>query len=540
MLEAQDILGGKLSGNFQLDAQYYQKDTLIGAGDVSEKMLSNGFLNINYTAGNFSAGLRYEEYLNPLLGIDTRYRGTGIGYRFASFNSEIIEVTVGNFYEQFGSGMIFRAYEDRALGFDNSVDGLRFKLHPIKGVDITGLIGNQRNFWDKGKGIVRGGSMTLNLNSLIEDFFPNDYQFLLEGSIMSRYQADNQSTFYFPENVFAESARLNISGSEFSFETEYAEKNNDPSAPNKYNFNKGRGLLANLSYFPEGLGITLNFHTIDNMDFRSDRDAVGNILNLNFIPPLTKQHIFRLATLYPYATHLVGEIGIQAEVIYTMPKEWFGDKYGANISANFSQVNSINKTTKEKDPVSGQIYTYNSEMFNFGDVLYFRDMNVEFTKKWSPEFKSILSYINLTYNKDVLENEGSGKYGMVKASIVAGEFTYQINRKNAIRAELQHIWSKQDSVLHVPNTSNGNWAFFLLEYTIAPNWFISAFDEYNYGNEYDDYKIHYLSASATYIHGTTRIAFGYGRQRGGILCVGGVCRPVPASNGFLLTISSSF
>ncbi|MFM7768726.1 MAG: DUF6029 family protein, partial [Bacteroidota bacterium] len=55
----------EVHGNFQLDAQYYLKDSLIGAPDVPESILSNGFGNIVVSRDKFSAGLRYESYLNP-------------------------------------------------------------------------------------------------------------------------------------------------------------------------------------------------------------------------------------------------------------------------------------------------------------------------------------------------------------------------------------------------------------------------------------------------------------------------------------------
>ena len=35
------------------------------------------------------------------------------------------ELTLGSFYEQFGSGFILRAYEERSLGIDNSLQGAR-------------------------------------------------------------------------------------------------------------------------------------------------------------------------------------------------------------------------------------------------------------------------------------------------------------------------------------------------------------------------------------------------------------------------------
>jgi hypothetical protein len=65
-------------------------------------------------------------------------------------------------------------------------------------------------------------------------------------------------------------------------------------------------------------------------------------------------------------------------------------------------------------------------------------------------------------------------------------------------------------------------------------------DVYNYGNETDAKQVHYYKAAAGFMKGTTQISLSYGKQREGILCVGGVCRAVPAANGLLLSITSSF
>ncbi|MDP1746879.1 MAG: DUF6029 family protein, partial [Bacteroidota bacterium] len=59
---------GEVHGNFQADAQYYIPDSTIGADPAPEKMLMNGFANIIYTKGKFSAGIRYESYLNARQG----------------------------------------------------------------------------------------------------------------------------------------------------------------------------------------------------------------------------------------------------------------------------------------------------------------------------------------------------------------------------------------------------------------------------------------------------------------------------------------
>ncbi len=120
------LSAGEVHGNFGLDIQYYQEDSLIGANAVSEDVLMNAFANFIYTNGNFSAGFRYESYLNALQGFPTQYKGNGIGYKFASYTNDNMSVTVGNYYEQFGNGLIFRTYEALSgLGYDNSMEGVR-------------------------------------------------------------------------------------------------------------------------------------------------------------------------------------------------------------------------------------------------------------------------------------------------------------------------------------------------------------------------------------------------------------------------------
>lgn len=80
----------------------------------------------------------------------------------------------------------------------------------------------------------------------------------------------------------------------------------------------------------------------------------------------------------------------------------------------------------------------------------------------------------------------------------------------------------------------------LAEFTISPHWFLAAFDEYNYDNTEKEKRIHYYSISAGYVKNTLRFSLGYGKQREGLLCIGGVCRQVPASNGFTFSMTGSF
>ena len=522
---------GNLSGNFQIESQTYKSDSAMEAKKVPEQLQSQGFFNLNYSNGGLTAGIRYEYYLNPLQGIETSYKGQGIANRFISYSTDFIEVTAGNFYEQFGSGIIFRTYEEKALGIDNSMDGARFRVRPLNGIDITGIWGTQRNYWSQGEGIVRGGDVNFCLN----DLFERDGANITAGaSVISVFQADRDITLKMPENVLAWSGRAAILSEIYSVDAEYAYKYNNPNVSNRHSYNPGYGFIVNGSYFGDGYSATLNLHKIDNMDFRSDRNAVKSELLLNYIPPITKQHAYRLTTMYPYSTQINGEAGMQAEVSYNLPKNTlFGGKYGTDLTLNYSRVHSIDSTIINE-------YKYESPFFGIGDKLYFQDINLAIDRKFSNNFKGHFSFYNMIYDRDIIENSGVPNSGKVYSNIICLYGIYKLTNKHALKVELQHQWSEQDSAVTSHDIINGNWLGFLAELTISPGWYITIYDDYNYGNANEEKQIHYFNGSVGYTKGSTRLSFGYGRQRAGILCVGGVCRQVPASNGFYLSINTAF
>ncbi len=69
---------GGINIDFDLNMQTYMEDALIGAQAADEILLNNAYLNINYTKGNFTTGIRYESYLNALLSFDDGFKGNGI------------------------------------------------------------------------------------------------------------------------------------------------------------------------------------------------------------------------------------------------------------------------------------------------------------------------------------------------------------------------------------------------------------------------------------------------------------------------------
>lgn len=543
--QAQNGNKGHVSGSFQLDAQYYQPDTDLGIADSTiggDKMRMNAFGNIIYTLGKFSAGVRYEAYLPEMSGYDPRLKGQGFANRWARYKSGIIDVTVGNFYDQFGTGMIFRAYEEWTLGFDNSVDGVRTILTPAKGVTIKGIWGSQRFFWDRYtakslRGTIRGGDIDLFLNDVIPSMANSKTKITLGAGMISRNQKGEHEELKMPENVAAWSGRMNISHGGFFWLTEYGQKINDPNAINESIYAEGRALYSSMSYSQKGFGVSLGGKWIDNMSFKSDRNITGQALDINFLPPMTKTHSYSLAAMYPYATQPNGEAAIQATVNYRVPKRsTLGGKYGMGIELNFARMQSIKKE------LTADALGYTTKFLSVGDRLYFQDLGIEINKKINKHFKFILSADMLKYDMQVIEGHIEPT---VNAFVWVADASYRWKRKNSLRMEVSQLLTKQDQ---------GNWFSATLEYNFAPKWFFAIMDQYNYVNKdgkitytmagkkhtNEFKKLHYPTVSAGYTKGTTRVLLSYGRQREGILCVGGVCRQVPAANGFKITITSSF
>ena len=545
ILFASKIIGqnnsnGLVSGNIQTIGQYYQEDTIINAALPEHLYGFNGFANINYQKGDFRAGIRYESYLNTLEGYPSTFSGTGIGYRYISWNSDNLGVTIGNFYDQFGSGMIFRAYEERQLGLDNSLDGIRINYEPLKGVNLKGMIGKQRHRFEdgliNGNGIVRAIDGELNINELFDSTHNLKLKATLGGSFVSKFNTDNNTTlFNMPKNVGASSIRLNLRYKRLRFSGEYVYKVNDPYPDNQndnfnYIYKNGEGILLNLGYSKKGFAIDFSAKHMDNMLWRSTNVNVGPTdLLIGYLPALTKQHTYNLAaTLYPYATNFYGEIAYQADLIYKIPKKSvLGGKYGTSIALNFATAyvperNFINDMETTRN-------SYTTSLFSRSDSILIQDFNVEIKRKINTKLKMSFNYFNFIFNDNAVKV--ANYYKMIYAQIAVLDLTYKINRHHSLRFETQALWTNEDK---------GDWLFGQIEYTFSPHWYIAVLDQYNSGNLNIDKRVHYGLISTGYINRSHRFSFQYGKQRAGVFCVGGVCRAVPASNGLTFTFTSSF
>ncbi len=538
---------GNISGNFQSDVQYYFDDPAIdstGSSFPDERLLANGFLNLTYTKGNFIAGARYEAYQNNRLGLPEGFKGEGLAYRYARFIKDGVDITAGNYYEQFGSGLVFRTYREAGLGLDNAMDGLRIVYQATGGLTLKGIIGRQRLYFEKGDGIVRGIDANWSLKPDLG--WEGNTNLILGASFASKFEEARDPVLNLPENVGAGGIRANLITGAFNFYAEYAYKANDPNGDNGYIYKPGHAFYLTTSYAKNNLGIVAGLKRYDNFLFRSQREGTFTELLINYLPPLAELHTYALPALYSYNIQANGELGGQLEVAYKFPRNSaLGGKYGTLVNANYSNSYSLDKDFTYRDTDSlGTDSTitgtdgYTTTVPGVGDVTYFQDFNIEIKKKLGRKWNSTLTYYNFIYNFSVLNDGVSDqaitedtKLKQVYVNAAVLELLWKIKSRHSLRGEFQWMGTEQD---------RGDWALVLLEYSIAPKWFFAVQDAFNYGNPIKKNRLHYPVVSVGFTQNTTKFQLTYGRQQSGVFCVGGICRQVPASNGFTLTVTSNF
>ena len=526
----------KVHGSIQSDILLPEVDNKIGTGEYAHDVLTNTYVDLNASYKQLEVGARLEYMEQPLPGFEPEFAGWGVPHVYLKWTSKDVDVTLGDFYDQFGSGLIFRAYEERSLGIDNAIRGARVNVNAIKGMRLKALGGVQRRYWDWDKDSwLVGGDLEVSLDQYSQTLRDKNVAWTIGGSyVMQKYEDDNEKIYAdgtnyilnLPSSVHAFDVRTNLSVGNYSLLAEYAWRSQDPSADNGYIYRRGSAVMLSASYSSKGVSALIQAKRSEDMAFRSQRHLQGTAAFINNMPAFAYQHTYSLPALYPYATQAApGEWAFQGEFGYTFKKHTpLGGKYGTKMKLNVSHIRGLDK--KPVAPLNGTSLKgtegYSTSFFGMGD-LYYQDINVQMEKKVSKEFKLNLMYMNQRYDKTVIEGEG----GVVKTNVAVAEGKYQFNKKFTLRSELQYLWTKQDE---------GDWAYGLLELSALPYLMFTVSDMWNVGET----DIHYYMASVTGTYKAHRLMLGYGRTRAGYNCSGGVCRYVPASKGLNVSYNHTF
>ena len=516
----------RLSGSIQSDMLLAQKDSTTGAEATDGRFLTNTYVDLKLSSRYVEAGARLEYLKHPLPGYENDFKGWGVPYAYLKGRYKNAELTLGSFYEQFGSGFILRSYEERSLGIDNSLQGARLNYRPWAGVAVKVLTGRQRRYWSHNKSWMTGADVEWNIDELFKSLQQHNTYITLGASYLNKHERDEvimvdpTHRLRLPLNVNAFDFRLRLQHRSFNILAEMAMKSQDPSHDNGYIYRNGYVAMLSGSYSKRGMSLLLQAKRSTNMGFRSRRGMEGISSFVNHLPPFTMEHTYTLAALYPYATRPDGEWAYQAAAAYTFPKgSMVGGKYGTTVKVNFSHVHSVRKNG------AGEIVTdgYGSPFWAWGDATYYQDIEFQVEKRLAKDTKLNLMYMYQRYNQTLLEGHG----GMLNSHIFVADVKQKLSPNTTLRVEGQYLASKD---------GDKDWLFGLGELSLAPHWMFTLSDLYNVGNT----RVHYYQGYVTYSGGAHRLQLGYGRTRAGFNCSGGVCRYIPATKGLTLSYNYNF
>lgn len=519
-----------VSGSIQSDVLIPQNDHETGAEKGDDWARTNTYADVSVMSKYVDGGARFEFLQHPLPGFEKDFKGWGVPFVYIKGKLKNTEVTAGSFYEQFGSGFILRAYEERSLGIDSHLLGGRVVYRPVEGIQVKALAGKQRQYWSLSHSWISGADVEVSIDAWSKRMQDSGTRLTIGASWVNKYEkqedimVDATHRLNLPEHVNAFDVRADLQKGGFHLLAEYAQKTQDPSADNGYIYRRGYVTMLSASYSQKGVSILAQAKRSDNMSFRSERSAIGTSSHINHLPAFTMDHTYALAALYPYATQPDGEWAYQLNLGYRWKRNTvLGGRYGTLVKVNVSYVHSIDHHRPDGNAAAAGTDGYGSAFWKWGDNKYYHDVNVQVEKKITKDLSLNLMYMNQYYNKTVIEGHG----GDVHSNIFVADAKYRFGRSATLRGELQYLTTKDDE---------GDWLYGLLELSLAPHWMFTASDMYNCG----DTHRHYYQGLVTYHIGSHRIQAGFGRTRAGYNCSGGVCRYMPATKGFTLSYNYNF
>ncbi len=552
----------RISGNVQSNANFFIADPKIGATGTpqydNQKFGAESWLALNYSNWGFDVGLRFDLFNNSnLLNPTGSFTGEGIGRWYVHKEIHGFDVSAGYLYDQIGSGIIFRAYEERALMIDNALYGVKAGYQFNENWKVKAFTGRQKRQFGTYGAVIRGAavegfirpdstknfSMAPGLGAVgrtydretisriasemqryrrRDSIRHNGYAFTLFNTLTAgNFTWFVEGAYKTRDVIFNEFQQLVLRDTTFLLDGSIGSIQTDTLTGILVNTD-GYMAYTSLAYASEGLGITLEAKYTKDFRFRTDPFQIGVQGQINYLPPLARQNTFRLPARFAPNTQELGEQGYQLDVRYSWGKN-------ATLGINIADIYLLD-----------------------GRSLY-REIAPEFTYKKGRKWQllvglQLLQYDISTYQfkddpedgDDIVPWVRNGREGYVDAFTPYMEWLYRFTPRRSLRIEAQYLLTDDEF---------GSWSLLLAELGLAPHWLIFVSDMYKvphaHPERYDSEKVkydglHYPSIGIVYAHRANRFALSYVKQVEGINCAGGICRYEPTFHGFRLQFSSTF
>ena len=511
---------GTFSGDLMTNMNFFQRDESIKAAGnpLYDNALSGseGWLDLRYSINGFTFFARADGFNNSNLKNPIAPSSDfGLGAWSISKDVGDLSITVGSIYDQLGSGILFRSYEDRGLLIDNALIGLELKYKLTGNVTLKGFTGQQKD--NNQVNNVRYAPIIKGFNA--EGDFNAGKVHLVPGlgvlnrtldatsmaAVVNTIDAQDTNNRFSPMyNMYAFSVYNTLTYKGLSWYVEACYKTHEAitvpgyDVPNATHADSASTMLidkpgnveyTSINYGRKGIALSLTGKRTQDFVMRTSPNET--LLNgmLNWQPVVAVLRPERLMARYTPASQDVSEMAGTANLTLS-PNDV------TNFTVTYTHINTLD----------------NHELYREAYV----DGFYQGLKNWI--FQGGVQYME--YNIVAYQSEGSQDHPIVYSVTPFADITYRFTEKQSLRAEVQYMDTKQDW---------GSWAFALLEFDIAPKWSFTVSDMVNVipnknddNHNYSSTPNNYYNIFVAYTKGPHRFTLAYVKQVDGINCSGGV------------------
>jgi hypothetical protein len=491
--------------------------------------------DVRLFVNDFLFGIRYE-YDAPIeFGTGTK----GLSRRFIEYQKDEFTVRAGNFYELYERGLILNAFENRGLGFNTQLDGLKL---------------NYKKSWKKMQlfGTIMGGDLDYNdyLNpGRVETYtiragnfsFSPTRLFTVGGSYLTTKGSipSGSDIYTIQSELFEGTANLNYKS--VSLYGTYANKYTVTYWKNKWDTPRGDGGFASLTYTRPSLGVTVDYKNYRfNLTTPDERSATSPTKALPFqnAPTAIKEYSWTLLSRYPHITDFNDEVGFQLDAFYS-PKENLTFNLNGSLSSRhydyvdvepgiLTKYQRVERSTNYLPSTKDQYSPY-WEAYLEAEYYYSKDTKI----KLAISRQSTVIY----------SNDNPDASDVIRTFTVPLEIMYDFKKVWSVKFITEQQWVYNSAKTFNANEDLRNFSNHLFSVSISrsPDVILSGTMEYSTDKEDASGKQFWGTGDLTYKFSSAHsITLSYGTERGGLKCTSGICRYVNPFNGFRMAVINNF
>lgn len=453
-------------------------------------------------------------------------RFKGIRRRWVEFQKEGVMLRAGNSSQLFGRGLALNLFEDRGLAYDTWLDGIRasWETPRFRATIVAGAV----EFWDS---IVVARTENYDIRGANVEGRPWDW-LTLGASYLSAEGAIPQPQIAQPIHAEIPEVYATIQHEEFDVFLGWSRKWTD--VPAQAQSSAGTGVYGSASYAGTGFGIAIDYknYQFDIRDpfTRFDATRPTKMLPFQNPPIVQREHSSTFLTRALHQVDFNDEVGVQVNVFFTPAKnttltmnaslssdhEEFSYRLSSFDFARIKRRSGFLPSTSHALSPYWELFFEGEHTFDNGQIVRLGIAQRQFVQA-------------VRFSANVNDH-------ITKSTVVPVNFLTLLGETTSLQLQVEQEWVHDNY-----NAAKMKFSNTLLAATVAwtPDITVSGRIEFT-SNPFDlsGRKTWFAGELGYRIGGSHTMTFTFGQERGGQVCMNGVCRFVQPFTGVRFFVQS--